>query len=393
MKALRWYGKEDVRVEQVDDPLIEDPKDAIIQVTATAICGSDLHLYGAKVPTLEEGDILGHEFMGVVVETGSEVRRFKKGDRVVVPFTIACGHCHFCERDLYSLCDTTNPNEEMAAKELGHATAGMFGYGHITGGFSGGQAEYVRVPHADVGLLKIDNDLPDEKLLFLSDIFPTGYMAAVNAEIKQGDTVAIWGCGPVGQFAIQSAWMLGAGRVIAIDSVKERLQLAETYGKAETIDSFDPDEIYETLMELTDGLGPAACIDAVGMEAHGSSMMANAVDAVKSVTRMDKKLNHPYVLQQIIKCCKKGGNLSIPGVYAGFLDAIPFGAAMNKALTWKMGQTHMQYYMPPLLALIEEGKIDTSAIITHRLKLDDAPHGYDIFQEKKDGCIKVVMTP
>ncbi|MCB9788544.1 MAG: glutathione-dependent formaldehyde dehydrogenase [Deltaproteobacteria bacterium] len=393
MKALCWYGKEDVRVETVPDPEIEDDGDVIIQVTATAICGSDLHLYGAKVPTLERGDILGHEFMGVVVETGSGVTRLKKGDRVVVPFTIACGRCHFCERDLYSLCDTTNPNEAMAREQMGHATAGMFGYGHITGGFSGGQAELVRVPHADVGPLKVPEGLPDDKVLFLSDIFPTGWMAAENAGVSDGGTVAVWGCGPVGLFAIQSAWMLGAGRVIAIDHEPERLALARTWGKAEVIDSFDADKVYETLMEMTEGFGPAACIDAVGMEAHGSGLVDATVDAVKGLTRADKMLNRPHVLQQLIKCCKKGGTLSIPGVYVGYLDAVPFGAAMNKGLTWKMGQTHMQHYMKPLLERVQGGEIDLSTIITHRLPLDRAPEGYATFQAKKDGCIKVVLSP
>lgn len=393
MRALCWHGKEDVRVDNVPDPKLADPQDAIIRVTATAICGSDLHLYGNKVPTLKEGDVLGHEFMGVVEEIGPDVTHLKKGDRVVVPFTISCGHCFFCDRDLYSLCDNSNPNEEKAREMIGHATAGMFGYGHITGGFSGGQAEYVRVPYANVGPLKIPDGLEDEKVLFLSDIFPTGYMAAENANIQPGDTVAVWGCGPVGQFAIQSAWMLGAGRVIAIDHVAERLRLAETYGKAETLDSFDADEIYEKLMEMTSGRGPDSCIDAVGMESHGGGMLQDTIDAAKSATRMDKKLNHPYVLQQIIKCCRKGGHLSVPGVYAGNIDMMPMGAFMNKALTMKTGQTHMHYYMRPLLDKIMQGQIDLSAIITHRLPLSEAAHGYDIFKEKKDGCIKVVMTP
>lgn len=393
MKALRWYGKEDVRVENVPDPTIQASTDVIVKVTATAICGSDLHLYGAKVPTLHSGDILGHEFMGEVVETGHDVRRLHTGDRVVVPFTISCGQCEFCQRELYSLCDTTNPNEELARAQMGHATAGMFGYGHITGGYSGGQAEYVRVPHADVGPMVVPDGMPDEKVLFLSDIFPTGYMAAENAQIQAGDTVAVWGCGPVGQFAIKSAWMLGAGRVIAIDTVPERLRLAERYGEAETINSFDPAQVYERLMEMTLGQGPAACIDAVGLEAHGSGLMASVIDSAKSITRMDKMLQHPHVLQQMIKCCKKGGTLSIPGVYTGYLDAVPMGAAMNKALTWKMGQTHVQRYLPQLLKKIQEGDIDPSAIITHRLRLEQAAEGYQIFQRKTDGCIKVVMTP
>ena len=393
MKALRWYGKEDVRVDNVPDPTIEEPTDAIIRVTATAICGSDLHLYGGKVATLQEGDILGHEFMGEVVETGSSVPNLQKGDRVVIPFTISCGHCFFCERDLYSLCDISNPNEDLARKQMGHAAAGIFGYGHITGGFPGGQAEYVRVPYANVGPLKVGGDLPDEKVLFLSDIFPTGYMAADNADIEEGDTVAIWGCGPVGLFAMKSAWMLGAGRVIAIDHVPERLRLAESYANVETIDSFDADEVYSKLMQMTQGMGPDRCIDAVGMEAHGSGAMVEMLDTVKDATQLDKQLQHPYVLQQMVKCCRKGGNLSVPGVYTGYLNMFPMGAAMNKGLTWKMGQTHMQKYMPSLLERIEKGEIDPAAIITHRLTLDEAPKGYEIFQKKQDNCIKVVMTP
>ena len=393
MKALCWHGKEDVRVDNVPDPSIEEADDIILKVTATAICGSDLHLYGAKVPTLEKGDILGHEFMGIVEETGSGVTDLKQGDRVVIPFTIACGHCFFCERDMHSLCDNTNPNEDKARELIGHATAGMFGYGHITGGFAGGQAEYVRVPKANVGPLKVPNGLEDDKLLFLSDIFPTGYMAAENANIQNGDTVAVWGCGPVGQFAIQSAWMLGAGRVIAIDHVPERLELARTYGNAETLDTFDPGEVYEKLMEMTQGRGPDSCIDAVGMEAHGSNILNTVGDAAKSALRIDKQLNHPYIIQQIITCCRKGGHLSVPGVYAGYLNAIPLGAFMNKGLTMKSGQTHMQHYMKPLLEKIVEGQIDISAIITHKLPLQDAPKGYELFQQKKDGCIKVVMMP
>ncbi|MGC1217095.1 MAG: zinc-dependent alcohol dehydrogenase [Phormidesmis sp.] len=393
MKALRWHGKEDVRVDNVPDPTIENPTDAIIRVTATAICGSDLHLYGGKVATMQEGDILGHEFMGEVVETGASITNLQKGDRVVIPFTISCGHCFFCERDLYSLCDISNPNEDLAQKQMGHAAAGIFGYGHITGGFSGGQAEYVRVPYANVGPLKVQGDLPDEKVLFLSDIFPTGYMAADNAEIEEGDTVAIWGCGPVGLFAMKSAWMLGAGRVIAIDHVPERLRLAESYANVETIDSFDADEVYSKLMEMTQGMGPDRCIDAVGMEAHGSGTMAEIIDTVKDTAKLDKQLQHPYVLQQMVKCCRKGGNLSVPGVYTGYLNMFPMGPAMNKGLTWKMGQTHMQKYMPSLLEKIEKGEIDPAAIITHRLTLDEAPMGYEIFQKKQDNCIKVVMTP
>lgn len=391
MKALCWHGKEDVRVDTVKDPVIQEPGDVIVRVTATAICGSDLHLYGAMVPSLKKGDILGHEFMGEVVETGGQVTRLKKGDKVVVPFTISCGHCYFCKKQLYSLCDTTNPKKELAIKSMGHATCGMFGYAHMTGGFSGGQAEYVRVPHADVGPIKVPDGLPDDKVLFLSDIFPTGYMAAENANIEPGDTVAVWGCGPVGQFAIRSAWMLGAGRVIAIDAVPERLSLAETYGRAETINSFDPDEIYEKLMEMTGGRGPDSCIDAVGAEAHGHGMADAVIDKGKDIAHI--KMPHPYVLQQIIKCCRKGGSLSIPGVYIGFVNMIPFGAAMNKGLTFKMGQTHMQKYLRPLMDRVIAGEIDLSGIITHRMKLDEAPDAYALFQQKKDGCVKVFLNP
>ncbi|HAD32586.1 MAG TPA: glutathione-dependent formaldehyde dehydrogenase, partial [Methylophaga sp.] len=354
MKALCWHGKEDVRVDTVDDPVLQDPHDAIIRVTATAICGSDLHLYGALVPTLEKGDILGHEFMGEVVEIGSAVTRLKVGDRVVVPFTIACGECFFCKKQMYSLCDNSNPKSHLAEAQMGHATCGMFGYSHMTGGFSGGQAELVRVPHADVGPIKVPDGLPDEKVLFLSDIFPTGYMAAENANIVKGDTVAIWGCGPVGQFAIRSAWMLGAARVIAIDHIPERLAMAKSFGGAEIIDSFDPDEVYERLMEMTGGRGPDGCIDAVGAEAHGHGAVNSIMDTAKDLAHV-KGVPNPYVLQQIAKCCRKGGSLSIPGVYVGFVNMFPMGAVMNKGLTIKTGQTHMQRYLEPLLKHVEEG--------------------------------------
>jgi len=392
MKALCWHGKEDVRVDTVDDPVLQDPHDAIIRVTATAICGSDLHLYGALVPTLEKGDILGHEFMGEVVEIGSAVTRLKVGDRVVVPFTIACGECFFCKKQLYSLCDNSNPKSHLAEAQMGHATCGMFGYSHMTGGFSGGQAELVRVPHADVGPIKVPDGLPDEKVLFLSDIFPTGYMAAENANIVKGDTVAIWGCGPVGQFAIRSAWMLGAARVIAIDHIPERLAMAKSFGGAEIIDSFDPDEVYERLMEMTGGRGPDGCIDAVGAEAHGHGAVNSIMDTAKDLAHV-KGVPNPYVLQQIAKCCRKGGSLSIPGVYVGFVNMFPMGAVMNKGLTIKTGQTHMQRYLEPLLKHVEEGGIDLSQIITHRLALADAPRGYELFQKHEEGCIKVVLTP
>lgn len=391
MRALCWHGKEDVSVDTIDDPTIEDPRDAIVRVTATAICGSDLHIYGGMVPTMENGDVLGHEFMGEVVAVGNAVKGLAIGDRVVVPFTISCGSCFFCQRQEYSLCDTTNPGKEKAIAMMGHATSGMFGYSHMTGGFKGGQAEYVRVPHADIGPIKIPAGLPDDKVLFLSDIFPTGYMAAENADIEPGDTVAVWGCGPVGQFCIQSAWMLGAGRVIAIDNVGERLGLAGSWGKAETIASFDPDEIYERLMEMTNGRGPDSCIDAVGAEAHGHGVGDAIADKAKSLTRLP--LPHPHVLQQIARCCRKGGTLSVPGVYLGYANMFPIGGIMNKALTLKTGQTHMQRYLAPLLDRVLAGEIDLSRVITHRLPLSEAPRAYRMFQEKNDGCIKVVMTP
>jgi threonine dehydrogenase-like Zn-dependent dehydrogenase len=390
MKALCWHGKNDVRIDTVPDPIIQDDDDVIVKVTSTAICGSDLHLLGGLVPTMKEGDILGHEFMGEIVELGKNVTKFKKGDRVVVPFTISCGHCSYCEDDEFSLCDNSNPKPELARKNMGHAMAGIFGYSHMTGGFSGGQAEYVRVPYSSIGPIKIPDGLSDDKVLFLSDIFPTGYMAAVNADIKKGDTVAVWGCGPVGLFTIKSAWMLGARRVIAIDNVPERLDLAESFGRAETIRTTDMSEVYDKLMDMTKGKGPDCCIDAVGAEAHGTNSLEIAKDKIKDTLRLDS--DHPYAIQQIIKCCKKGGNVSVPGVYANNIE-IPFGAAMNKGLSFKMGQTHVQAYLEPLLKKIEGEEIDPSAIITHRLKLADAPDAYKTFRDKKDGCIKVVLTP
>lgn len=390
MKAICWHGKEDVRIETVPDPKLIDPRDAIVKVTATAICGSDLHLYDGYMPTMEPGDVLGHEFMGEIVEVGSGSSTLKRGDRVVVPFTMACGSCFFCKKELFSLCDTSNPNAEIARKAMGHSPAGLFGYSHMLGGFSGGQAEYVRVPYSDVGPLKIPPELPDEQVLFLSDIFPTGYMAAENCQMESGDTIAIWGCGPVGQFAIQSAWLLGAGRVIAIDRVRERLHMAEGYGKAETI-NFEQDDVYDRLMEMTNGRGPDRCIDAVGAEAHAGGSFDAILDQAKAALYLGT--DRPHVLREAIMCCRKGGTISIPGVYIGLLDKIPFGAAMNKGLTFKMGQTHMQRYMRPLLECIEKGEIDPSRIITHRLKLSDGPDAYKTFRDKKDGCIKVVMRP
>ncbi|WP_036250515.1 zinc-dependent alcohol dehydrogenase [Methylobacter sp. BBA5.1] len=390
MKALCWHGKYDVRVDTVPDPIIVDPTDAIVKITATAICGSDLHLYDGYIPTMESGDILGHEPMGEVVEVGSEVTSLKTGDRVVVPFTISCGHCFFCEKTLYSCCDTSNPNADMARKAMGHSPAGIFGYSHMLGGFAGGQAEYLRVPYADVGPIKITSDLPDDKVLFLSDIFPTGYMAAENAQIEPGDTVAVWGCGPVAQFVIQSCWMLGAGRVIAIDRVPERLTMAQEHGKAEIID-FEEEDVYDRLMAMTNGRGPDCCIDAVGCEAHGAGSFDAVLDKAKAALYLGT--DRPHVLREAIMCCRKGGTVSIPGVYVGLLDQLPMGAAMNKGLTLKMGQTHVQRYLEPLLEKIEEDQIDPSFVITHSLGLDEGPQAYKTFRDKEDGCIKVVLKP
>jgi threonine dehydrogenase-like Zn-dependent dehydrogenase len=390
MKALTWHGRTDMRYEDVPDPSIVDPTDAIVRITSTAICGSDLHLYDGFNPFMEKGDVVGHEPMGIVEEVGSAVRRLKKGDRVVVPFTISCGSCWFCQKTLYSLCDTTNRNADLARKVMGHAPAGLFGYSHITGGYAGGQAQYLRVPYADVGPVRIDSDLSDEQVLFLSDIFPTGWMAAENAEIEPGDTVAVWGCGPVGQFTIQSAWLLGAGRVIAIDRVPERLAMARTHGRAETIDITD-ESVYDRLIELTDGRGPDRCIDAVGLEAHSTGSVDAVYDKLKTMAFMETDRAH--VLRETIMCCRKGGTISVPGVYLGFADKIPIGPLMNKGLTLKTGQTHVQRYLEPLLRRIESGEIDPSFVITHRAPLAQGPELYKTFRDKKDGCIKVVLKP
>lgn len=389
MKALCYHGKTDVRVEDVPEPRILNPRDAIVKITSTAICGSDLHIYGGYIPTMEKGDILGHEFMGEVVEVGKANKRLKVGDRVVVPFTIACGNCYFCKKQLWSLCDNSNPNAWLQEKVSGFAGSGLFGFSHMYGGYPGGQAEYARVPFADVGPLKVPASLTDEQVLFLSDIFPTGYMAAENCGIKPGDTIAIWGCGPVGQFAIKSAFLLGAERVIAIDRFPERLALAAAEGKAEVLNYEDVD-VHETLRALTGGQGPDACIDAVGLEAHGTTLDA-WYDRAKA--SMYLGTDRPHALRQAINACRKGGTVSIPGVYGGFLDKFPLGAAFAKGLTLKMGQTHMHKYMPLLLDRIEKGEIDPSFVITHRVSLDDAPEMYKTFREKQDDCIKVVMKP
>lgn len=388
MKALAWHGPHDVRVDNVPDPEIINDRDAILKITSTAICGSDLHIYNGFIPSMQSGDILGHEFMGEVVETGKGVTNLKKGDRVVIPFTIACGSCFFCQKQLFSSCDNSNPNAAIAEKLYGFTPSGLFGYSHIFGGYAGGQAQYVRVPFADVGAFKVPEGLKDEQVLFLTDIFPTGYMAAEVCNIQPGDTVAVWGCGPVGLFTIKSAFLLGAERVIAIDKLPERLALAREAG-AETLD-YAEDKILDELKTRTGGLGPDHCIDAVGMEAHGVAP-DNLVDRTLQAVRM--KTDRPHVLREAIMACRKGGTVSLPGVYGGFVDKIPLGAAHAKGLTFKMGQTHVHKYLPQLMSFIQEGKIDPTFLITHRLPLDQAPNGYQIFEKKKDDCVKIVLNP
>jgi len=389
VKALCWQGKENVRVEKVDDPQILNPRDAIVKITLTAICGSDLHLYDGYIPTLEPGDILAHEFMGEIVETGQEVNNLKVGDRVVVPFTIACGHCYFCENQLWSLCDNSNPNAWIAEKMYGFSPSGLFGYSHMMGGYAGGQAQYARVPFADIGPIKVPDTLRDDQVLFLSDIFPTGYMAAENCTIRPGYVVAVFGCGPVGLFAIRSAFMVGSDRLIAIQRTPERLQKARE-SKADIFNYDDDDDVVEVLKQMTGGRGPDACIDCVGMEAHGHDFLAR-YDSAKQTLKLS--FDRPKVLRQAIQACRKGGTVSIPGVYGGLLDKIPFGAAFGKGLTFKMGQTHMHSYLQPLLRRIEQGEIDPSFVITHRLSLDDAPSAYRTFRDKRDQCVKVVLDP
>jgi threonine dehydrogenase-like Zn-dependent dehydrogenase len=393
MKAVTWCGIHKVSVDNVPDPKILNPRDAIVKITSTCICGSDLHLYDGFIPGMMAGDILGHEFMGEVVEVGSGVSadRLKKGDRVIVPFCIACGNCFYCKRQMYSCCDNSNPKPTAAEKEYGYATAGLFGYSHLTGGYAGGQAEYARVPFADVGCFKVPGEIPDDQAVFLTDIFPTGYMAAENCNIRRGDTVAVWGCGPVGQFAIRSAFLLGAEKVIAIDdssSVPERVKMASD-GGAVTIDMHD-EYVYEKLLEMTGGRGPDSCIDAVGMEAHGLTLDA-FYDKVKTMMFMETDRTH--ALRQVINCCRKGGTVSVPGVYGGLSDKFPVGALMEKGLTLRTGQTHVHRYVNPLIERIRRGEIDPSFVITHRLPLTAAPHAYSIFQKKQDKCIKVVLKP
>jgi threonine dehydrogenase-like Zn-dependent dehydrogenase len=391
MKAVCWMGVEKMSVETVPDPQILNPRDAIVRITSTCICGSDLHLYNGFIPTMEQGDILGHEFMGEVVEVGAGIKRekLKPGDRVVVPFTIACGRCFFCERQLWSCCDNSNPNYWIAEQMMGYSPSGLFGYTHMLGGYSGGQAQYARVPYADVGPLKLPEDVPDDKVVFLSDIFPTGYFGAVNCDIQAGDTVAVWGCGPVAQFAIRSAFMLGAERVIAIDRFEYRLRLAEKAG-AETINYEQVDDVVQTLKDMTANIGPDACIDAVGMEAHDDNLMY-LVDRTKQAMRVET--DRPIALRQCIQACRKGGTVSVPGVYAGFDDKIPMGAFMNKALTMKTGQTHMMRFMKPLLDRVQNGDIDPSFVISHRVPIDRAPEMYKVFRDKQDHCTKVVLDP
>jgi threonine dehydrogenase-like Zn-dependent dehydrogenase len=390
MRALTWHGKHDVRVDTVPDPEIVNPRDAIIEITSTAICGSDLHLYDHTIPTMKAGDVLGHEFMGEVVEVGSGNSKLKVGQRVVVPFVIACGQCYFCKQQQFAACDNSNPAETADMSEFlyGYPMTGAFGYSHLTGGYAGGQAEYVRVPYADIGPIVIPDGIEDDKVLFLSDILPTGWMAADNCDIKATDTVAVWGCGPVGLFAVQSAFALGAHRVIAIDHFPHRLDLAKSMG-AEVI-NFEEVNVREALVEMTGGIGPDACIDAVGMESHGftaDSVMDKVKAAIKLVT------DQTHGLRQVIIACRKGGKVSIPGVYGGVTDKFPIGALMEKGLSIKSGQTHVQKYMPQLLDLIVEGKIDTTFLISHRLSLEEAPTGYKIFKERQNEVTKVVLKP
>jgi len=389
MKANCWHGKKDVRVERVPDPQILNDQDAIVRITSTAICGSDLHLYNGFVPTMEAGDILGHEFMGEVVETGRGVKKLKKGDRVVVPFPIACGSCFSCANGLTSCCENSNPNAHLAEKMWGHSPSGIFGYSHLTGGYAGGQAEYARVPFADVGPVKVPQHLTDDQVLFLSDIFPTGYMGAEMCNIKPGDTIAVWGCGPVGQFAMKSAFMLGAERVIAIDRVPERLEMARQKVGAETI-NYERTDIYEALREMTGGVGPDSCIDAVGLEAHAPSLQY-VYDRAKQAMMLES--DRPIALRQAIMSCRNGGTVSVVGVYGGFIDKFPMGSVMNRSLTIKTGQCHVHRYIQPLLERIVNGEIDPSFVISHHLPLEDAPEGYSIFNNKQDECTKIVLKP
>jgi threonine dehydrogenase-like Zn-dependent dehydrogenase len=387
MKATVWKSPNTVQVEEVPDPKIINARDAIVRISSTAICGSDLHLLQAYVPAMMPGDILGHEFMGEVVEVGPQVNNLKVGDRVVVPFPIACGACSACQKGLYSVCENSNPNAWMAEKLWGHAGAGVFGYSHLTGGYAGGQAEYARVPFADVGPLKVPEGMTDEQVLFLSDILPTGYMGAEMCDIQPGDVIAVWGCGPVGQFAIASAFLLGAERVIAIDRFPYRLQMAREKAGAETL-NYEEVDVIDALKEMTGGRGPDACIDAVGMEGHGHGPMY-AFDRAMHAARMET--DRPLALREAIKACRNGGTVSVIGAYGGYIDRFPIGSIMNRSLTIRSGQCHVQRYMQPLLEHIQNGDIDPTFVITHTLPLEQAQHGYDIFKNKRDNCEKVVL--
>lgn len=389
MKAITFHGKHDMRCETVPDPKIEHPRDCIIKVTSCAICGSDLHIYNGVIPDMHSGDVMGHETMGEVVEVGHDCKNLKVGDRVVIPFTISCGECFFCQNGWYSACERSNPDAEKASKLWGHSPAGLFGYSHLLGGYAGGQAEYLRVPYADVGPLKVPNGMSDDQALFLSDIFPTGYMAADFCDIKPGQTIAIWGAGPVGQFAIRSAFMLGAERVISIDTVPERLELARAAG-AETID-FRAVDVYDVIQQKTRGRGADACIDCVGTEPLATSSADAMLDRVKVATFL--ATDRPHVLREAIQCCRNFGIVSVVGVYGGYVDKIPFGSAINRGLTFRMAQTPVQAYMKKLLKHIEDGDIDPSFVITHKASLDEAPDLYKMFNEKQDNCVKVVLKP
>ncbi|RZS78965.1 zinc-dependent alcohol dehydrogenase [Pigmentiphaga kullae] len=389
MKALCWHGKKDIRYDTVPDPRIEQPGDAIVKVSACAICGSDLHLFDGFIPGMQAGDIMGHEFMGEVVEAGPDTRDLKVGDRVVVPFTIACGACEQCRRGNYSVCERTNRNKELAEKVFGHSTAGLFGYTHLTGGYAGGQAEYVRVPHADTTHIKVPTGLADEQVLFLGDILPTGWQAAAQCDIQPTDTVAIWGAGPVGLMAMRSAQLQGARQVVVIDHIPERLAMVAQAG-ATPID-FDQESVVDRLRDLTGGKGPEKCIDAVGLESHAARSLDAMYDRAKQAMMLES--DRPHVLREMIYVCRPAGVLSIPGVYGGLIDKIPFGASMNKGLTWRMGQTHVQRWSQALLELIAEGRIDPSFVITHSEALEDGPDMYEIFRDKEDGCVKVVLKP
>ena len=388
MRANCWESPKHLKVEDVPDPKILSDGDAIVRVTSTAICGSDLHLFNGFVPTMEKGDILGHEFMGEVVEVGKKVKKLKVGDRVVVPFPIACGACWSCQHEMWSLCENSNPNAWIAEKMMGHSPAGVFGYSHMLGGFAGGQAEYARVPFADVGPLKVPEDLSDDKVLFLSDIFPTGYMGAEMCDIKPGDTVAVWGCGPVGQFAIASARLLGAEYIIAIDRFPYRLQVARERAEADVTINYEETNVLEAIKELTGGRGPDACIDAVGLEAHTPGLQGLYDKAKQSMRWESDRIG---ALRQAILSCRNGGTVSVIGVYGGYDDKFPLGAVMNRSLTIKTGQCHVHRYMKPLLDHIQNGDIDPSFVITHKMSLEDAPVGYDIFNHKEDDCLKVVL--